>query len=848
MVGLHALLTRPRRQAASLCELAPWFGMPAEDLVLCQDGSLLAGYALPGLPLQGVDDSTLNRQIELMQRALMGMGERHVLWSVLERRRADDTAPAEFANPVAARIDQAWRAESADRPSAVLTHQLFLGLRPAGPADAFFDAMKAELEQTGGNLFSALRAVVRRHLSLRGTVAQLRGRLDAMVTEFSRSLSAFEAITGPHLGLSRMRGETFLGALYSRLNLGSRPGPVWVPQPAAYLAQALSADSLNRQLDQLQFIGPQASRHVVVLSTTGMPPRSCSVQIDQLLSLDCEFAVCQMFEFLDREQAQRAIQSAEQYYRMEVKSLGTRIAEKITQRDLDRVNTGNQRLADDAQAALAELTAEDIGSGYYAMTLLACADSAQHAQRSADLLSGALRAQGYALTREVNGIMPAFLSTLPGNSRACLRKYLASAANLADLLPLRTLQRGQPGHGLFSELLGRRVPCLVRFPTADGIGYDFSPHAQDLGHTLIVGGTGAGKTSLMHLVTAQFQKYFPCSTFLFDKDYSMSVLTALLGGRHVDLDTRQGRPVAMNPVGRMLGNGDVLALRRWLEVLVTAGGGESSLSPAENEELHAAVQELRALSPRFWRLGHLYTLLRGRNRELARRLAPYVDRSDAADDLGLRGPFADYFDNPTDAFELGRIVGMETGQLLRTPQVASPFMDYAFYCIERRLDGRTPAMVYVEEAWYMLGNPVFAARMDDWLRTFRKKKAFLVFATQALDEIASIQSLTAFIANVPTRIFLPSLNSSITASEAQYRTLFSLNDAQIRLLAGAVPKRDYLIVKPDESRLVRAAMPALITRINEAASRTELRERALAMAAGADAGWVSHYLKEILHV
>ncbi|MDP3139747.1 MAG: type IV secretion system protein VirB4 [Burkholderiaceae bacterium] len=848
MVGLHALLTRPRRQAASLCELAPWFGMPDESLVLCQDGSLLAGYELPGLPLEGVDDAVLNAQIELMQRALRAMGERHVLWSVLERRRADASAPAEFANSMAARIDEAWRAESNQRQSATLTHQLFLGFRPAGSADAFFEAMKAELEQSGGNLFTALHAVTRRHLSLRGTVAQLRGRLDAMATEFSRSLSAFEAVTGPHLGLSRLRGENFLGALYARLNLGSRPGPVRVPQPPAYLAQALSADSLNRQLDQLEFTGPHASRSVVVLSTTGMPARNCSAQIDPLLSLDCDFALCQMFEFLDRELAQRAIQSAEQYYRMEIKSLGTRIAEKITQRDLDKVNTGNQRLADDAQAALAELTAEDIGSGYYAMTLLAGADSAQQAQRAADLLGGALRAQGYALTREVNGIMPAFLGTLPGNSRACLRKCLASTANLADLLPLRTLQRGQPEHSLFSEVLGRRVPCLVRFPTADGIGYDFSPHVQDLGHTLIVGGTGAGKTSLMHLIAAQFQKYFPCSTFLFDKDYSMSVLTVLLGGQHVDLATRQGRPVAMNPVGRMLVNDDVPALRRWLEVLVTAGSGESGLSAPENEELHAAVQDLRALSPGFWRLGHLYTLVRGRNLDLARKLAPYVDRSDAADDLSLRGPFADFFDNETDAFELGQIVGMETGQLLRTPQVASPFMDYAFYCIERRLDGRTPAMVYVEEAWYMLGSPVFAARMDDWLRTFRKKKAFLVFATQALDEIASIKSLTAFIANVPTRIFLPSLNSSVAASQDLYRSLFSLNDAQLRLLAKAVPKRDYLIVKPDETRLVRAAMPDLITRINEAASRIDLRERALAMAAGGDAGWVSHYLKEVLHV
>ena len=115
--------------------------------------------------------------------------------------------------------------------------------------------------------------------------------------------------------------------------------------------------------------------------------------------------------------------------------------------------------------------------------------------------------------------------------------------------------------------------------------------------------------------------------------------------------------------------------------------------------------------------------------------------------------------------------------------VASPFMDYAFYRIERSLDGSTPTLIYVEEAWYMLSNPAFASRMEDWLRTFRKKRAFVVFATQALDEIARLTNVGAIVSNIATQIFLPSMKASVHAQAQLYRDLFGTTDAQLALLA-----------------------------------------------------------------
>ena len=847
MVDLEEVITKPRRSATSLSELAPWFGMVTDDIVLCNDGSLLVGYTFEGLAMEGVDDEVLNAQIKVMQRSLRGVGERLTMWSFVDRRTDTSYTGGTFTNRVAQQVDEQWEKRATQRPHAALRHEVYIGYRFNASSFAFFDAVRLEME-AGVNAFVAVAKVVKRQLSAGGTVAGVEGQLQEMMADFRQMLSSFEGVVGPRLGFLKLTSGDFLGRLYGRFNLASPPGPLELPERLSYLAQAIPTDTIVRQGNLFEFHGPTRQVHVAALSTIGMPEELYSIHLDQMLGIDCEFTVCQMFEFLETTKAQAAIQAAEQYYKMEVKSLTTRTLEKVFQKEIDKVNTGNLHLAADAQNALAEITSSEVTYGYYAMVILAIGNSAAEANRSVDMISGLMRANGYGLTREVNGLMSAFLTTLPGNSKTAVRKYLASSANLADLVPLRTIRSGQPRHEFFSNLLARSVPSHIKFPTASGVPYDFSPHEMDLGHTAIIGGSGAGKTTLMHLFTALFQKYHPCNTFIFDKDHSMMVLTLLLGGRHIDMQVKEGKRVGMNPVKRMLENDDVLVLRSWLAVLICAGDKTAKISGTDNEDLFKSIKEVQLLGPSFWRLGQIYANVKGRNPDLALRLSPYIDRSEDEQDETRKGPFATFFDNEEDSFSLGSFVGMETGKLLMTPEVASPFMDYAFYCIEQKLDGNTPTFIYVEEAWYMLENPAFAEKMDDWLRTLRKKKAFLVFATQALDEIKKLKSLGAFIANVPTRIFLPSLNNSVAANADMYRSIFDLNDAQLEILSSALPKRDYLIVKGTETRLVEADVPDIILKINDATARTHYREVASAMAAKNEIGWQQTYLREVINV
>ena len=846
MVTLEELFTKPRKSVASYGEILPWFGMLSNDIILCHDGSLLAGFSYEGSDIEGVIDEDINRRIDLLQTAMRQLSDRITMWSIQERRYETNYPQQEYLNPVAAMIDKQWESKVTEYPNARITHRVYLGYSFPSKSEAFFESLRAEMDQSDSAL-KAIGTVFARRFGEKSAIARVRGQLGEMTDDFENILGSFSNIVVTSLAFERLSGEDLLGDLYSRANLASPRGPISVPDRPVYLNTLLPADDLVRQGDMLEFKGPTKSVYCAALSTTGMPPEAYSVHIDQLLAVPCEYILIQTFRFIDRFQAQEAIQAAEAFYKMEIKSATTRMFEKITGMESDKINTGNLALAQDAQEALSEVTAGDIAYGYYNMTILALGDNGRDVSRGADIIASTLRAGGYSITRERQGLMSAFLGSLPGNAKTQLRKYLASSANLADLTPIRTISRGEPQHKLFAHALNRKVPAHVRFMTPYGVPYDFNTHAADLGHAVVIGGSGSGKTTVMSLLTAQFQKFFPCQTFIFDKDYSMSLLTVLLGGTSMDLANTANSKIKINPVFRMLTDGEDLALQRWLDVLISSNGGEV-LSAEDKEILNAAIQQLKTMHPSRWRLSMLYSLLSGTNKRVALKLSPYVDRTDEEGGSFAKGAFSDFFDNAEDSFNLTAIVCMETGKLLQTAEIAAPFMDYAFYCIEKKLDGQTPTFIYVEESWYMLANPIFEDKINDWLRTFRKKRAFVVFATQSPEELQRLKSWAAFVANVPTRIFLPSINDSIASTAHIYRALFNLNDAQLQLLASAVPKRDYLLLKPGMTRLVQASMPEVLIAINEGTARRDIRDMAIEASERGSAGWGLDFIHDVLHV
>jgi hypothetical protein len=149
----------------------------------------------------------------------------------------------------------------------------------------------------------------------------------------------------------------------------------------------------------------------------------------------------------------------------------------------------------------------------------------------------------------------------------------------------------------------------------------------------------------------------------------------------------------------------------------------------------------------------------------------------------------------------------------------------------------------------MLANPTFEEKINDWLRTFRKKRAFRHLRNPVARRTGEAEILGGICDQRP--------NADIFACHQRQRCRDGTDPAppvQPKRCAdrpagsGAVPKQDYLLLKPGMTRLVQARMPKVVIAINEGTTRREFRKLAADAAKSGIAGWEMDFLREVLHV
>ena len=167
--------------------------------------------------------------------------------------------------------------------------------------------------------------------------------------------------------------------------------------------------------------------------------------------------------------------------------------------------------------------------------------------------------------------------------------------------------------------------------------------------------------------------------------------------------------------------------------------------------------------------------------------------------LTLNGPHGALLDGHGAALRSSRFDTFELETLMATPSAVAPVLSALFHELEQGFDGR-PTLLVLDEAWLFLGETAFAAKIREWLKTLRKKRVAVVFATQSLDDVASSSIASSLIESCPTQVFLPNPRAMEPSSADLYRG-FGLNRRQLELIAFATPKRAYYWRQPRGRRL-----------------------------------------------
>ncbi len=422
---------------------------------------------------------------------------------------------------------------------------------------------------------------------------------------------------------------------------------------------------------------------------------------------------------------------------------------------------------------------------------------------------------GFKAQIEDFNAVDSWFASIPGMVGHNIRRPLVSTANLIHMMPFCS---SWMGHERCKQLNG---PALLYTQTAGSTPYRLNLHVGSVGHTFVIGPTGSGKSVLLNSIEAAFRKYQDGRVIIFDKGFASRVLTVGMGGMFYDLGKERGQ-LSFQPLASI----DKEIERQWAQDWLCdyLQQEEATLTPEKKGLIRDALATLAGMERRFRTMTAFVSFLQ--DKSLKEAFYPLC----LTDDKGNPGEYGTIFDSDKDNLQLSSWISFEMEDLMNARRIVSATLMYIFHRIEeavKQLDGGqagSPTLIVLDECWVFFDNELFAGKIREWLKTLRKYNAFVVFATQSMDDIIKSPILDTILSSCMSRIFLPDSLALGEDHQKLYKR-FGLNAQQIRLIAEAMPQRDYYYDSEEGSRLFSLALEhcplslAYVAADNKAVSR-----------------------------
>ncbi len=505
--------------------------------------------------------------------------------------------------------------------------------------------------------------------------------------------------------------------------------------------------------------------------------------LDEIIALKGRYVLTQSFSILQKQKARTLID---------------RQAKQMKSTEDDALQELDALLV-----AKDDLASGNICFGEHHLTLMLYADSHEELKQLTNEAFSRLENLGFLVTLSNISLDEAYFSQLPANFKFRPRTSLISSLNFAGLNSLHNNPTGKAKNNCWGNAVtvlktNSDAPFYFNFHQTKMGRDDFGD--KHLGHTMVLGKSGTGKTVLCSFLLNQAMQYRLESSFpenaenkrftaiYLDKDYGAEIHIRALGGVYNRL--KNGKATGFNPF--MLENNaeNIEFLNTFVGILATSDG-MSRLSTADREKINFAVKAVMNLDKENRYCG------------ISRLLENIQD--DVNDDNSLKkrlniwkqgNIYGWVFDNEIDtlSFDENSVFGFDGTEVLDNASIIQPLSFYLLHRIKKIADGRR-LIIFLDEFWKWLQGDSFNEFVYDGLKTFRKLNAFIVPATQSPDEVLKNKISRAIIEQTETFIFLP--NSK--ADEKEYKEGFKVTDKEFNLIKNfADDSRMFLVKKGNE--------------------------------------------------
>ncbi|CCM79466.1 conjugal transfer protein TrbE [Rhizobium mesoamericanum] len=803
-----AALKRFRATGPSFADLVPYAGLIDNGVLLLKDGSLMAGWYFAGPDLESATDLERNELSGQINAILSRLGSGWMIQVEAIRVPTVDYPSKDrcyFPDPVTCAIDAERRAHfGREQGHFESKHALVLTYRPL------------ESKKTALSRYIYSDAASRK-----------KSYADTVLFTFKNAVREIEQYLASVLSIRRMqtRETTERGGVrtarydellqFVRFCIAGENHPIRLPDIPMYLDWVATAQLEHGLTPKVE------NRFLGVVAIDGLPAESWPGILNSLDLMPLTYRWSSRFIFLDAEEARQKLERTRKKWQQKVRPF----FDQLFQTQSRSVDQDALSMVAETEDAIAQASSQLVAYGYYTPVVVLFDEDQEVLQEKAEAIRRLVQAEGFGARIETLNATDAYLGSLPGNWYCNIREPLLNTSNLADLVPLNSVWSGNPAAPC--PFYPPQSPPLMQVASGS-TPFRLNLHVDDVGHTLIFGPTGSGKSTLLALIAAQFRRYDGAQIFAFDKGNSLLPLTLAAGGDHYEIGSdsdEESRALVFCPLSDLSTDGDRAWASEWIEMLVSLQG--VTITPDHRNAISRQVA-LMATSPG----RSLSDFVSGvQMREIKGALHHYT----------VDGPMGQLLDAEEDGLTLGTFQCFEIEQLMNMGERnLVPVLTYLFRRIEKRLDG-SASLIVLDEAWLMLGHPVFRSKIREWLKVLRKANCAVVLATQSISDAERSGIIDVLKESCPTKICLPNGAAREPGTREFYERI-GFNDRQIEIVSHAIPKREYYVATPEGRRLFDMALGPIALSFVGASSKQDLK-RIRALKAEHGHVWPIHWLE-----
>ena len=731
------------KREISAAEFIPYDHHWDKETIVTKKRELLQVIKIDGFSFETADDDVVDMKKMVRNSLYKSMAEgTFSMWFHMVRRRQSAFPGGKMPAGFAKHIDEKWHKKHHSRSTFV--NELYITvIRKEDTKGAAKIQNLLEKMESRASKDAEIEKLRDMHKELRESVYRVLATFrDYGARVLTTSMGEFGPVSEP---------LEFLGRLVN----GGASQPMLVP--TIDIAHYLPTSRLYFGSRAIEIRSSSGTRYAGMVSIKEYAPYTTAGIMDAFLQMPFELTIAQSFEFENRQSSMGSMQ-LQQRRMANSNDLAVTQVREITDA-LDLAMSGH------------------IAFGGHHLTIMCVEDNLNALEAAISLVIAELVNVGINPVREKLILEQCYWAQLPANGEFIGRKAKINTLNIASFAAMHNYPVGKIKDNHWGD-------CVTVFDTTSGTPFYFNFHARDVGHTTIIGPTGAGKTVLMNFLCAQSMK-FNCRLFMFDKDRGAEIFVRALDGQYAHIDP--SKKCYFNPLQMDDSPENRTFIAEWLSSLVSVN--EEPLS-AEDQQV-----VLRAIDGAF--------KLRKEDRVL-RNVAAFFGMDGPNTIYGRLkqwhsgGRYCEIFDNVEDRVDFfsDSVFGFEMGDVLNNRVCLVPVLLYLFHRIQMSLDG-TPTIIVLDEAWALVDNKIFATKIKDWLKTLRKLNGMVIFATQSVEDAVNSSISDTLIQQTATQIFLPNPKAT-----EPYRKAFMLSEREFNLLKNTDPGSRYFLVKQGKDVVV----------------------------------------------